>query len=123
MSGTQAPPMNGGSDAGTPAGPERAPAAEQRGSSLFKKVGGKVKTHSSAAAGLIVILVLLVVAMFVYYNGLFGLGGGGKGGKSALTAGASRGKKGRRRGGGDADGADAPETEALIESINSSQGL
>jgi predicted metalloprotease len=75
------------------------------------KVSGVVARNSGLALALIIVLVVLVVYMYAQRMGWFGLGGG------------RRSMRGRRRGSAAAEDGDAedPETNRLLQSINTSQ--
>lgn len=92
-----------------PAGPAK--------KSFFAKMAGAVAGHAYMSLAIIVVLVILVIGLYVYYHGFLSLGPYAKHGKGGFRA-----AKGKHKDSDDAEpGAEKgdPETERLIDSINS----
>jgi hypothetical protein len=93
-----------------PAGPAK--------KTLVAKMAGAVAGHAYMSLAIIVVLVILVIGIYVYYHGLLFLGPYAKHGKGGFRT----AKGGKRKDPDDADPAAEkgdPETERLIDSINS----
>lgn len=91
-----------------PAGPAK--------KTFVAKMAGAVAGHAYMSLAIIVVLVILVIGLYVYYHGFLFLGPYAKHGKGGFRA-----AKGKRKDSDDAEpGAQGdPETERLIDSINS----
>ena len=91
-----------------PAGPAKKP--------LVAKMAGMVASHAHASLAIIIVLTVLLLGLYIYYHGLFFLGPYARPRKSRATK--------KRKDEDEADqGAQKqkgdPETERLIDSINS----
>lgn len=93
---------------------------------LTSKLAGAVAGHAQAALALIVVLAVLVVGLYVYYHGVWVLGPYAAASVAAGAAGGSGGSPKRKAAAKAVKAAakapadeDDPETERLIDAINS----